>query len=347
MTVLVSGANGFLGTAFLRQLGRPVMALLRGSDHQQRARTLTRRTGVPVTAVPGDVRAELWGLRDDLGQVRGRVSAIVNLAGVVNWAAPWSLLSAVNVEGAHNAASLAASLDVPLLHVSSLYAAYDFADEVPQTLLPEQADLTKYERSKIQGEWAVADVCGEHGVPAWIARVGALSGDLDQSPRFRDGSLHVPFTRLVATGSWRVFPYAAKARLDIGPRDVVAAGLVKLLDARPSGVQVRHVCLGAKAPLIESIVREAAASQRGQDVVPGPIRVPARWLQRASLLADRGGQGPRSAALIGLRYFASGSVFETSGLDRDISLQSLVRTLGLPHRTEPPPISSYYGEWPA
>jgi nucleoside-diphosphate-sugar epimerase len=349
MTVLVSGATGFLGTALLRQLDEPVVAVLRGDDFENRARTLARRAGIEVRGYRGDVRADQWGIGDHLDELRGEVRAVVNLAGEVAWSASWGHLASVNVDGARNAVDVAAALDVPLLHVASLYAGYDYAARVPEALLDERPHLTKYERSKLQGEWAVADRCAEKNATAWIVRVGALSGDLVPMPGARDGSSRVPFTRLVASGPWPVFPYAPDARLDIGPRDVVSARMAEILDVSPKQqVEVRNLCQGAAAPLIGAIVTEAGVSSRESRMhVPRPVPVRASWLRAVSSVADRVGEGPMGSALIGLRYFASSTIFESEGLGCEISLRSLVRTLGLPHPATPVPVDSFYQGWMA
>lgn len=348
MTVLVSGATGFLGTAFLHQLDEPVIALLRGEDFEARARTLNRRTGLDVRGIRGDVTMDGWGVGDELAGI-GDVRAVVNIAGDVSWSDSWSRLAAVNIGGPRTAVDVAAALGVPLLHVSSLYAAYDYADEVPETLLPEKEHLSKYERSKLRGEHAVADRAAELGVRTWIVRVGALSGDFYTRPGARDAAGRVPFARLISSGMWPVFPYAADARLDICPRDLVARRMAGLLqDAPPDGVAVYNVGQGAAAPLIGAVAREAMAAGRGTlERIPRPVVVPARWLRRVSSAADRGGRGPAAAAVIGLRYFASPTVFVTSGLGADVSLRSLVRTLGLAHQRDTSKLDRYYDGWAA
>jgi nucleoside-diphosphate-sugar epimerase len=350
VTVIVSGATGFLGSAFLRQLQEPVVAVLRGSDFEARARTLARRTGLDVRGLHGDVTVDRWGLSDELAPLAGEVRAVVNVAGDVAWSDPWSALSAVNVAGARHAVEVAAAVGAPLLHVSSLYAAYDYGDEVPEALVPEQAHLSKYERSKVRGEHAVAERARELGVPARIVRVGALSGDLAPQPGSRDGSSRVPFARLIAGGSWPIFPYATEARLDICPRDLVARRMAAYLDAGPpeDGVAVHNVGQGAAAPLIGAVAHEAAAASRGTlGRMPRPVPVPRRWLLRVSAMADRASRGVTGSAAIGLRYFASPTVFVTEGLGAEVSLRSLVRTIGLPHQRPAEELDRYYDGWSA
>ncbi|HEX3784132.1 MAG TPA: SDR family oxidoreductase [Pseudonocardiaceae bacterium] len=349
MTVLVSGATGFLGTALLRQIDEPVVALLRGSDWENRARTLQRRTGAIVRGVPGDVRRPNWGLPAELlAELREEIDAVINLAGDVSWSAPWARLVEINVDGAANAAELARALGATLVHASSLYAGYDHGEEVYEELLEERPGLTKYERTKLRGEWAVARACRTHEVPAVIARIPALSGDFDPVPGARSGATKVPFSRIIQTGVWPVLPFASGARLDVCPRDLVAVKMLRLLAEAPAGVVVRNIGQGAGAPLVEAFAKEAAAATHGDTrLFPRPVRMPARWLRAVSAQADRLPESPKNSAVIGLRYFASKTVFTSSGLDREVSVHSLVRTLGMPYQAQPPVLDSYYAGWPA
>ncbi|WP_020667188.1 SDR family oxidoreductase [Amycolatopsis nigrescens] len=352
MTLLVSGATGFLGTALLRKVDQPVVALLRGGDWANRAKTLQRRTGAQVRGVPGDVRRPNWGLPDELvAELRDEVDAVINLAGDVSWSAPWSRLVEINVEGATNSAELARKLGATLVHASSLYAGYDHGEEVYEVLLEERPKLTKYERTKLRGEWAVARIARAHGVPTVIARIPALSGDFEEVPGVRSGATKVPFSRIIQTGVWPVLPFASGARLDICPRDLVAAKMLSALAELPDpppDVVVRNIGQGAAAPLVEAFAKEAAAATHGDTrLFPRPVRMPAKWLRAVSQQADRLDESPKNSAVIGLRYFASKTVFSSSGLDTDVSVRSLVRTLGMPHRPQAPVLDSYYAGWPA
>lgn len=353
MTVLVSGATGFLGAAVLRALStasdEPVVALLRGSDWAGRARTLQRRAGVTVRGIPGDVRRPRWGLSDDdVAQLRGEIRTVVNLAGDVSWSAPWSRLAEINVDGAANAAALAHALGATLVHASSLYAGFDHGREVPEALLEERPGLTKYERTKLRGERAVARFCRAHDVPAMIARIPALSGDYEPVPGVRSGASRVPFSRILQQGIWPVLPYAAGARLDVCPRDLVATTLLALMKEADPEVTVRNIGQGAGAPLVETFAREAfVAALQDTREFPRPVRTSARWLRAVSQQADRWDESSRTSAVIGLRYFASPTVFASRGLGRDVSVRNLVRTLGMPYAPQPPAVGSYYAGWPA
>lgn len=349
MTVLVSGATGFLGAALLRKIDQPVVALIRGGDHEDRVRSLNRHSLAPVRGVRGDVRRPDWGLDQDLlDELRGTVSAVLNVAGDVGWSAPWARLAATNIDGAANAAALAHRLGTRLVHAGSLYVGYDYGSEVGEHLLEEREHLTKYERAKLRGEWAVARSVRKNDVPTFIARVPALSGDLDPVASGRSGARKVPLSRLITSGRWPVLPYSSGARLDVCPRDLVADRLVELLTADPVETpQVVNIGQSAAAPMVEAFIREASiAGRRDPGTFPRPVRVPATWLKAISRQADRLQESPDTAAAIGTRYFASSTIYSGSGLGREVSIRSLVRTLGMPLPDEPTRLNSYYSGWP-
>ncbi|HEX4225733.1 MAG TPA: SDR family oxidoreductase [Pseudonocardiaceae bacterium] len=351
MTVLMSGATGFLGMALLREIGKrqqPVVAMIRGRDHASRAAALARRSGAEITSVPGDVRKPNWGLTDaQVAELTGRVRVVLSVAGDVGWSAPWARLAETNIDGATHAAELAAALGAKLIHAGSLYVGYDYGAEVGEVLLDEREHLTKYERAKLRGEWSIARIARRADLPAFIARIPALSGDLD--PVSGDnGARKVPLSRLITSGRWPVLPYSTGARLDVCPRDLVATKVVELFDTEPLDTpEVRNIGQAAGAPIVEAFIREASvASEREPSTFPRPVRLPATWLKAVSRQADRLDESPTNAAAIGLRYFASRTVYTGAGLGREVSVRSLVRTLGMPLAADPVRLNSYYSGWP-
>ncbi|MFI2189699.1 SDR family oxidoreductase [Streptomyces sioyaensis] len=352
MTVLMSGATGFLGMALLRKISeanQPVVAVIRGRDHESRARALAKRSGAQVESVQGDIRAPHWGLTAaQVDTLKGRVRIVLSVAGDVGWSAPWARLAETNIDGASHAAELAHALGAKLIHAGSLYVGYDYGAEVGEFLLEEREHLTKYERAKLRGEWSIARLARRYDLPAFIARIPALSGDLDLVSG-DNGARKVPLSRLITSGRWPLLPYSSGARLDVCPRDLVAAKVVELFDTEPVDIpEVRNIGQGPAAPIVEAFIREAAvASEREPSTFPRPVRLPANWLKAVSRQADRLDESPTNAAAIGLRYFASRTVYTGEGLGRDVSVRSLVRTLGMPLTDEPVRLNSYYSGWPS
>jgi long-chain acyl-CoA synthetase len=77
-----------------------------------------------VTAVPGDVGHEKLGLPAPLVEaLRGRIDAVVNVAGVVDFNPPLDEALEVNAFGVNNLVSLARTLGAKVLHTSTCYVA--------------------------------------------------------------------------------------------------------------------------------------------------------------------------------------------------------------------------------
>lgn len=347
MSVLLSGGTGFLARAYLRSVNEPIVALIRPPTHEDRARSLARRLGIDVTAVAGDIRSPRWGLDDaTVDRLRGEVRLVANFAVQSSWSASWTSLMSTNVDGARNAVDVAAALGVPLLHISSLYAAYGYSRYVPEALVDEQAQLSKYERSKCRAEWAVADRAAELGVPAWIVRVGALGGDLHVGPDVKEKTSAPVMARLIDSDSEGWAPYAPGARLDLSPRDLVAERIVAITKDDPEAeLVVKHVCQGHSAPHAGAILAEASRQGMGNKHKLRPFPVPAKALMEVSELADRFGRGRRTNLLIGARYFCSKSVFLSEGLGQEVSLPDLVGTLVRKPKREPTALPQFYVRW--
>ncbi len=76
-----------------------------------------------------------------------------------------------------------------------------------------------------------------------------------------------------------------------------------------------------------------------------PVPTPAAPLMAASELADRFGRGRRTTLVIGARYFASPTVYLSSGLGREVSLTTVVRTLVRRPRLDPVALPAFYTRW--
>jgi long-chain acyl-CoA synthetase len=77
-----------------------------------------------VTPVAGDIVEPLLGLGEPLiAELRGKVAAVVNVAGVVDFNPPLDEALEVNAFGVNNLASLARALDASVMHTSTCYVA--------------------------------------------------------------------------------------------------------------------------------------------------------------------------------------------------------------------------------
>lgn len=176
MTVLVTGANGFLGGNFVRLLlarGDKVRALI----HQE----TPALEGLDVETVGGDIR--------DAASVRaamGGIDTVFHLAAMISIDGPHGgLVRAINVDGARNVGEAALAAGVRrMVHVSSIHA---FEQKpLDQPLDERRAKVAgrghpAYDLSKAVGEAVIRELVGR-GLDAVIVNPTAVIGPLDYAP---------------------------------------------------------------------------------------------------------------------------------------------------------------------
>jgi len=240
---------------------------------------------------------------------------------------------------------VAQTLGVPMFHVSSVFAAYDADSIVRERLVPESDHLSKYERSKCRAEWVVEDA-RRAGLRATVIRIAGVVGDANKPSNAT--RLRSPLLRILSGQQWPIIPYVPWARIDIVPRDLAAISLADIV-RRDEGDSVRHISLGAHAPSVGALASEIMSRLHAEDSKRYRL-VTARpaLLLALSSMADRFGSGPRATALIGLRYFASSTLYESNvGFAARLTMVDLVRAAGLlPTRFSSNDASStYYEKW--
>jgi nucleoside-diphosphate-sugar epimerase len=172
MRILVTGANGFVGSALI--------PILKSHGHQIRASA--RRPGiapVPDTVVTGDVGPDT----DWTNALRG-IDAVVHLAARVHQmddpADPSLVIGAyrrVNVEGTRRLAESAASAGVRrMVFVSTIKAVTENSGDVLVTEATPPAPETPYGISKLEGERALAQVGERTGLETVILRPPLVYG---------------------------------------------------------------------------------------------------------------------------------------------------------------------------
>jgi Nucleoside-diphosphate-sugar epimerases len=194
MKVLVTGANGFLGSWLTRELvnqGNKVYALVRrGSDVSELA-------GVSCEYVYGDVTDALSLLETFKG-----MDAVFHLAGVVAYKkSQRALMDRVNVEGTRNVVEVCREHKIPrLIHVSSVVAIG--AGRSPDEVLNEEseyniADLDLgYFETKHQAEMIVKKACDRGDIDAVIVNPSTVYGAGDAKKGSRGMQLKVAQGRL-------------------------------------------------------------------------------------------------------------------------------------------------------
>ncbi len=335
MRVLIAGMTGQLGAGLVEAATQSNLELVpvvrsvgarTGSMRVQRLFSTAR--GLADRTLHGDVTEPMWGLsREDIELLRGRVDAVLNLAGETNWAAPASRLSAVNVAGALHGLDLANELTcderAPLYcYASSIHAAGAIDGWVPEQPLAADSRRTPYEQSKWYAERLLLDRSRRYPGAVAIARVGGLVGNSTTGATAKRNSLYV------LADNWRrlplhVVPVARAGRVDMLPRNHAAGMLLRFVDAlakRPLGAaEIAHICAGETAPTTAALLAAVRSVDAWGEVDP-PRAVPVhpRLLAWLSEHLDRAIEmsPARQNMLWGLRYLTFDRLFERSTLAR-------------------------------
>ncbi len=199
MTFLVTGATGFIGgrlAEVLLERGERVRLLVR---RPQAARSLE---AAGATLVHGDLDDEA-SLKTALAGVR----VVFHCAGLSTDWAPWADFQRVNVDGVRRLARLAANVEGlgRFVHLSSTdvygYPRVACADDAPvkDVGLP-------YNRSKVLGEQALAQVAAETRLPVTVIRPATVYG-----PKSKDWAVELGKLLLA-----KELPYVNRGRARAG-----------------------------------------------------------------------------------------------------------------------------------
>ncbi|WP_406369039.1 SDR family oxidoreductase [Streptomyces sp. NBC_00647] len=225
MTVLVTGASGFVGaevTARLTAAGHTVLALLHrnGDLVRNNGRRLTPGPG-SLTRLTGDITHPGLALTGADRRLAATADRIVHCAAVTDFGLPQDRYDRINVEGTRNLLALALANRTPLVHVSTAYV----SGERDGTAREDELDLGQrpgngYEKSKLAGETLVRKAAAD-GLPVTVVRPTIVTG-ATRTGRVRDLKTIYPVLRVLTRGLVRTVPGHHDAVLDLVPVDRVA-----------------------------------------------------------------------------------------------------------------------------
>lgn len=266
MTILVTGASGFVGTAVVRALlarGETVRAMVRRSSATGNLDDLPIERAEADLTRPDTLATALKGCR-----ALFHVAADYRL-----WARDPSQLYATNVEGTRALMQAALDAGVTRIVYTSSVAVLGIPkdgtpgdEETPVTLADMIGD---YKRSKYLGEQVVAGMVHDHGLPAVIVNPSTPIGPRDIRP--------TPTGRMVLDAATGRMPAYVDTGLNVVHVDDVAAGHLAAFDRGEIGR--RYVLGGENLPLRAILDRIAAIAGRRPPALCLPIAplMPVGW----------------------------------------------------------------------
>ncbi|MEA2126617.1 MAG: hypothetical protein QOI80_3399, partial [Solirubrobacteraceae bacterium] len=266
MTVLLTGATGFLGSYLAAQLPEPPCCVVRGAGPQARLDAALAPLGASGVAVPGDVTRPL---DVDLAGV----THIVHCAADVSFDRPLADARAINVAGARHVVELARRAPAleRLVHVSTAYVA---------GIAPGRF-RNSYEQSKHEAE----EVVRAADVPYAIVRPSIVVGESRTGWTSSFNVLYPPL-RALARGMIDTIPADPDAVVDVVPVDHVARVITAAMQWS-TGPGTLHAVAGDGALRAGELAALAATElgrhipvldPSGADLPPGGLEVYAPYV---------------------------------------------------------------------
>lgn len=260
MSVLVTGANGFVGAAVVRALladGEAVRAFVRASSDRRNLE------GLDVDVAEGDITVP-----DTLRQAVRGCRAVLHVAADYRlWVPDADRMLATNVQGSLNVLEAAAAAAVErLVYTSSVATLGLRADRGPadeETPVGLDDMIGPYKRSKYLAEQAVARRAAELGLHVVTVNPSTPVGPGDVKP--------TPTGRIIVDAAAGRIPAFVDTGLNLVHVDDVARGHLLALER---GVPGQRYILGGEDMSLEQIL-ELVARHYGRR--PPRIRLP-HWL---------------------------------------------------------------------
>jgi NAD(P)-dependent dehydrogenase (short-subunit alcohol dehydrogenase family) len=274
MAYLVTGSTGFIGRRLVERLlenrqGK-IYVLVRETARGRLEELLERWTMVAgpaardrIEPVIGDLRRPLLGIeKEQVAELRGKVTHLFHLAAVYDMTAPPERNTAVNVGGTTHAVELARAIDAKRLHhVSSIAVAGQYRGIFTEEMFDEGQKLpSPYHRTKFESERIVRE---QPYVPWRVYRPGIVVGDSRTGEMDKiDGPYY--FFKAIERARHLLPEWVPLIGLDLGytnivPVDWVAAALEHI--AHESGLDGRAFHLTDPRPQrVDQLLNQLAAA---------------------------------------------------------------------------------------
>jgi long-chain acyl-CoA synthetase len=291
--VLLTGANGFLGTQIaIRLLKNPddkIIALVRAVNEENALRRLKRvwwdcpellrALDERVKVVPGDITLERLGMDEDLyDSLALSLTHIIHTAADIRLHGPLEKLLQTNQVGTRNLLKLALKANdngkfYRFSHLSTAYVAGKRSGTIfEEDLTDKYGFWSNYEKSKYEAEKEVR----ESGLPYSIFRPGMVVGDSKSGEIKTFNTLYV-LLRLYLTGKLNIIPTSSSLSLNPVPVDYVADSVRDLtFNLRAEGKSFHLTASKSNLPTIREILEHTREWARTElDIIlPHPIFIP-------------------------------------------------------------------------
>jgi nucleoside-diphosphate-sugar epimerase len=269
-SVLITGADGYLGSRIIARLGEAwdgeIIAAVHAANDadlvRRRALLRARFPGAPIRVFSLDLAAPDPCVA--LHALAGSIEYIVHAAAVTRFDVAREVATVINVDGA-NAVWRFAERCTRLraaCHLSTVYATGLHEGEIREQPYDDDAGFANhYEWSKWQAE---DDIIREHGhLPMRIARVATVLADDDSGVVTRYNVVHHTL-KLLYRGLLSVLPGLANVPVHLVTGDFAAAAILDLL-WRPDATGVFHVAHDVTTAATLGGILEIAFDQWARD----------------------------------------------------------------------------------